>query len=296
VTRVARLLAPAKVNLRLRVLGQRADGYHDLDTLFQAIDLTDEVSVALRGHDVRLDVRGPHGTEIGAISDNLAYRAAMRFARRVGFEGGIAVELTKRVPAGAGLGGGSSDAAAVLRCLATLLEISDRDHRVRATAEELGSDVPFFLSGSTLARGTGRGEIIEPLQALPVADLVLISPPVHLSTARAYAALSESRRGTTAPLAASHPPPGSWDDVVARASNDFEPVVLAMRPEIRRALDALADRGARFALMSGSGSSVFGLFSSRAESERVASALSTELDWASRAVRTLLTMPEPRVA
>jgi 4-diphosphocytidyl-2-C-methyl-D-erythritol kinase len=177
-----------------------------------------------------------------------------------------------------------------------LLDISERDHRVRATAEELGSDVPFFLCRSALARGTGRGEVLEPLEALPQADLVLIAPPVHVSTAKAYAALSESRREAARASSPAPPPPGSWSDVSAEASNDFEPVVLGMHPEIRRALDALRAHGARFALMSGSGSSVFGLFSSGAESERVASALAAELDWPSRAVRTLVTMPEPRLA
>jgi 4-diphosphocytidyl-2-C-methyl-D-erythritol kinase len=288
VTAVAHVLAPAKVNLHLRVLRRRSDGYHDLDTLFQAIDLADEIAVELRPEGIELDVQG---ADLGPAADNLAYRAAERLAACVGYEGGIAVRLTKRIPAGAGLGGGSSDAAAVLRCFSELLDIHRDDRRVREAAEQLGSDVPFFLSGSTLARGRGRGEILDPMSSLPTADLVLISPPVHVSTAKAYAALSESRRGASAEAASSVPSPRSWDDVAAQAVNDFQPIVGAAHPEIGTALDALEVGGARFALMSGSGSSVFGLFGSRAEAERVASELGARLSWPCRAVRTLTDMP-----
>ncbi len=288
-TGIARALAPAKINLRLQVLGRRTDGYHDLDTLFQAIDLADEVSVELRETGIELDVKGP---DLGAAVDNLAYRAAARLAESVGFDGGLAVKLVKRIPAGAGLGGGSSDAAAVLLCLSRLLGIPRDDGRVRATAEALGSDVPFFLSGSVLARGRGRGEVLEPLQALPPADLVLVSPSVHVSTADAYAALSASRGGTSQDARAPFAAPSTWDDVAARASNDFEPIIVAAHPEIGRALDALRSRGARFALMSGSGSSVFGLFSSRVDAQQTAALLGSQHSWACRAVRTLTTVPD----
>ena len=284
----ARVLAPAKVNLLLRVLGRRPDGYHDLDTLFQAIDLMDEVAVELRGEGIELDVRG---ADLGAPADNLAYRAAERLATSVGYAGGIAVRLTKRIPAGAGLGGGSSDAAAVLRCLAQLLNVPHHDRRVRGAAETLGSDVPFFLRGSALTHGRGRGEILEPVPPLPAADLVLISPPVHVSTAAAYAALSAARRGTSAASPRTVPQPSSWDEVAALASNDFQPVMVAAHPEIGRALDALDSHGARFALMSGSGSSVFGHFGSTAAARSAAEALTERLGWPCRAVRTLAAVP-----
>ena len=288
-SRQARVLAPAKVNLRLRVLGRRADGYHDVDTLFQAIDLADDVRVELRGAGVELDVRG---ADLGAATDNLAHRAARRLAESLAYGGGVAVRLEKRIPAGAGLGGGSSDAAAVLRCLSTLLDVPADEPRVLAVAAELGSDVPFFLAGNALARGTGKGEILEPLSALSPADLVLISPPVHVSTAAAYGALSASRRGTLSHGSAEAPRvPRSWDDVAAGASNDFEPVIEAAHPEVARTLDALRARRARFALLSGSGSSVFGLLPSWDEADRVAAELTAELAWSCRAVRTLSAMP-----
>jgi 4-diphosphocytidyl-2-C-methyl-D-erythritol kinase len=292
VTATLRIPASAKVNLRLRVLGRRADGYHDLDTLFQAIDLADDVLVELGGEGIGLDVRG---ADLGPAADNLAYRAAARLAEAVGYGGGIKVGLTKRIPAGAGLGGGSSDAAAVLRCLARLLGLGEDDPRIRATAEALGSDVPFFLSGSPLARGTGRGEILERLSPLPTADMVLVSPSVHVSTAAAYAALAATRRagadggGVAEPFSA----PRSWEDVAAGATNDFDPVIRSAHPEIGQALAALRSRGARFALMSGSGSSVFGSFASTEEAQRVASELSDTLAWPCVAVRTRTSMPEP---
>ena len=292
-SRAARVLSPAKVNLHLRVLGRRPDGYHDLDTLFQAIDLTDEVGVELRGERIALDVHGP---DLGPPDENLAYRAAARLATSVGFEGGVALRITKRIPAGAGLGGGSSDAAAVLRCLTEILDLPHDDGRVRSVAETLGSDVSFFLCGSALARGRGRGEILEPLPPLPPADLVLISPPVHVSTAAAYAALSASRTASAEPPLPPGPAPCSWDDVATLAANDFEPLMAEAHPEIASALEALASEGARFALMSGSGSSVFGHFPSAAAAEKAAGGLTDRLGWPCRAVRTLAAMPGVEVS
>jgi 4-diphosphocytidyl-2-C-methyl-D-erythritol kinase len=288
----ARVVAPAKVNLRLQVLGRRADGFHEIDTLFQAIDLADEVGVSLRGRGIRLDVRG---ADVGPVEENLAYRAAQRFAQEVGMTGSVAIELTKRVPAGAGLGGGSSDAAAVLRCLAKLAQTEIDDPRVMRAAEALGSDVPFFLGSSPLARGRGRGERLEALAPLPAADLVLVSPPVHVSTAEAYAALAAARSGKANESKGPVPSPRSWEDVAASASNDFESVIAARHQEVRRALGALASAGATFSLMTGSGSSVFGWFPGQEAARGAAEELGRHLGWPCRAVRTLGTLPEPQV-
>ncbi len=285
--------APAKVNLLLRVLGKRPDGYHEIDTIFQAIDLADEVAVRLGGSGVRLDVAG---ADLGPVEDNLAYRAAERLIAEVGFDGGCDIHLVKRIPSGAGLGGGSSDGAAVLRCVARLLGLAVGDARVARVAAELGSDVPFFLGASPLARGQGRGELLEPLEPLPAADLVLVSPPVHVATAAAYRALSESGRRRTPVPGRDAGAPMSWADVAANAWNDFQAVVGAVHPEIGRALQALLAAGASMALMSGSGSSVFGRFGDRATSEGTAAALARDLGWSCRAVRTLERMPDPRVA
>jgi 4-diphosphocytidyl-2-C-methyl-D-erythritol kinase len=284
--------APAKVNLRLRVLGKRADGYHDIDTLFQAIDLADEVTVRLGGPGVRLDV---DGADLGPVEGNLAYRAAAGLMAEVGFGGGCDIRLVKRIPVGAGLGGGSSDGAAVLRCVAALLGLAGSDARVARVAAQLGSDVPFFLGASPLARGRGRGELLEALEPLPATDFVVVSPPVHVSTAVAYQELSASReRGTPVPEP-DGAAPKNWADVSTTAGNDFQAVIAAAHSEIGRALQALRGAGASMALMSGSGSSVFGRVGDRATAEAVAAALTRDLGWSCRAVRTLETMPPPRI-
>jgi 4-diphosphocytidyl-2-C-methyl-D-erythritol kinase len=292
----ARLLAPAKVNLRLRVLGRRPDGYHDIDTLFQAIDLTDDVIVTLAGSGIRLDVEGP---DLGPLHENLAYRAAEGLSTALEFDGGIRIRLTKRIPAAAGLGGGSSDAAAVLRCLAALLDVDAADARLARVAAELGSDVPFFLSASTLAYGIGRGEVLEPLDALPGADLVVVSPPVHVGTAAAYRALAAERRSsgqsTSSTPGGPRQPPRNWEDVTRQAWNDFQAVIAEINPEITRAIEAIEDAGATFALMSGSGSSVFGLFGDRQGAERAAAESAEALAWPCRVVRTLEAFPEPQL-
>jgi 4-diphosphocytidyl-2-C-methyl-D-erythritol kinase len=295
VRRAARVHAPAKVNLRLRVLARRPDGYHDIETLFQAIDLADEVVVERKGRGVELEVRGAN---VGPVSENLAFRAASRLRAEAGLEHGLRVTLTKRVPAGAGLGGGSSDAAAVLRCVARLAGFPESHSLLFRVALELGSDVPFFLGSSPLALGRGRGEIIEPLPPLPAADLVLVSPPVHVSTAAAYGLLAEARRGRTregGARALDRPPPvpATWREVAALADNDFESVVTRLHPEIARALAALRAAGASIAMMSGSGSSSFGLFERGEEAVRAAEALERELGWPCRPVRTLTALPEP---
>jgi 4-diphosphocytidyl-2-C-methyl-D-erythritol kinase len=289
VSRTARVSAPAKVNLRLRVLGKRPDGYHEIDTLFQAIDLADDVLVRLGGVGIRLSVAG---ADVGPAEQNLAHRAAARFAAEFGLREGVEIELTKRIPAGAGLGGGSSDAAATLRALSALVGVASDDGRLASAATSIGSDVPFFLGKSALARGRGRGERLEPLAPLPIADLVLVSPPVHVSTAAAYGALAASRSG--APVATEPAAnPASWDEVTSQAFNDFQLLVASAHPEVSRAVDALESSGASFALMSGSGSSAFGLFGGRDRALGAAGELAQRLGWPCRAVRTLRELPPP---
>lgn len=292
-----RLAAPAKVNLRLKVLSRRPDGYHDIETLFQAIDLADEVAVELGGRGIELEVRG---ADLGPEKENLAYRAAARLREQTGLRQGLRVTLTKRIPVGAGLGGGSSDAAAVLRCAARLAGLAEGDPRARRVALELGSDVPFFLGSSPLAIGRGRGELLEPLAPLPPADLVVVSPELRVSTAAAYGWLDEARRESGAEWAARSghappPAPTTWREVAALAENDFEPIVGSLHAEVARALAALRAAGASLAMLSGSGASSFGLFEDRDQAVRVARELERELGWPCRAARTLATFPPPAV-
>jgi 4-diphosphocytidyl-2-C-methyl-D-erythritol kinase len=288
-SRVAAMLAPAKVNLFLRVFDRRLDGYHELETLFQAIDLADEVRVERGGGSVELEVRG---ADLGPVEDNLAHRAAARLLGETRISEGVRITLTKRIPAGAGLGGGSSDAAAALRCVALLFEISSEDTLMRRIAAELGSDVPFFLCGSPLAAGRGRGEVLEPFEHLPEAHLVLVMPPVHVSTAWAYHALDDARRKHRESGGRRlRGQPRSWEDVAGDAHNDFQDVVAEQHPEVARSLAALEGAGAGLAVMSGSGAASIGLFPDRAATERAAETLSAELGWACTAVRTLTGLP-----
>jgi len=289
----ARILAPAKVNLSLRVLRRRGDGFHDIDTLFQAVDVTDEVEVEVVGSSLgrgglELELAGP---DLGASEENLAYRAARLFLDEVGSSRGARIRLAKRIPVGAGLGGGSSDAAAVLRCLAEVVG-GVPPERLSQLGARLGSDVPFFLGGSPLARGTGRGEVLQPLPSLPAADLVLVSPPVHVSTAEAYGALAASRGSRVPTSDAAAPGLDAWEDLPGVAANDFEAVMVAAHAEIGRALDALRGAGARAALMTGSGSTCFGLFESRAAASHAAEAIGQRTGWRSVAVRTLERFPD----
>ena len=289
----ASISAPAKVNLFLRVFDARPDGYHELETLFQAIDLADDVRVERRATRVELEVVG---ADLGPKDANLAYRAAARLLEHGGIDGGLAVTLTKRIPVGAGLGGGSSDAAAVLRCGAALVGIPAEAPLLNRLAAELGSDVPFFLGPDPIALGRGRGEVLEGIPPLPAANLVLVTPPVHVSTAWAYRALDDARRsGGAGGGAALSGRPRGWADVAAMAHNDFQRVVAAAHPEVARSLEALIEAGAEWALLSGSGSASFGLFSDGLAAERAAEELTNELGWLCRAVRTLSALPAPRL-
>jgi 4-diphosphocytidyl-2-C-methyl-D-erythritol kinase len=298
-TRAVRVAAPAKINLGLRVLDRRPDGYHDLRTVFQAIDLSDEVSVQTGGEGIELAEVGPSP---GPADENLAVRAARAYRDATGFAEGVHISLHKRIPPGAGLGGGSSDAAAVLKCLALLA--GDRDgERLDALGADLGSDVPFFLGSGARALGTGRGEILRPLTPLPERHVLLVLPPVHVSTAEAYRRLDTARassdegegavRGAISVDAAAAGDPRDWAAVDSGAHNDFEPVIVPVHPEIARSLAALREAGATAVSMSGSGSASFGLFE---ESERASSAaarLSGALGWPCVLARTLQTMPVP---
>jgi len=294
VSATARLSAPAKVNLFLRVLGALPDGYHALETLFQAIDLADDVRVERADAGVELAV---DGADVGPAEQNLAHRAATELLARSGMGGGVRIGLTKRIPAGAGLGGGSSDAAAVLRCVAALYEIPAGEGMLRGIAEELGADVSFFLGRSPLAAGRGRGDVLEPFEPLPEAMLVLVCPPVHIATAWAYRALDEARLlRSPSGSGTLRGRPGSWSEVTAQAHNDFQALVVAAHPEVARSLEALRAAGAAGALMSGSGSTSFGIFPDRGAAESAAASLEAELGWPCPVVRTLMVFDEPRLA
>jgi 4-diphosphocytidyl-2-C-methyl-D-erythritol kinase len=288
---IAVVAAPAKVNLVLDVLGRRPDGYHEIRTVFQAVDLADEVRVVLGPVGIRVHVTG---ADVGPEKENLAYRAAEKFVAAFGAGGrGYDIHLTKRIPAGAGLGGGSSDAAAVLRCLSVLASAPPSADEVGILGSELGSDVAFFLGASTLALGVGKGERLSPMLPLPEAHLVLALPPVHVGTADAYRALARGPWDPGSVPAKPTPSLGDWTDAAAVLHNDFEAAVAAAHPEIASSLDALRASGARAAALSGSGAASFGIFQDAGEAARVADVLSETLGWPFLAVRTLREWPWP---
>jgi len=241
------LAAPAKINLFLEILGQRSDGFHEIETVFQTLALADRVTVRLAdGPDgVRLLCSDP---SLPQDRENLAYRAAALVAAALPGLGLIHIELEKRIPHGAGLGGGSSDAAAVLRALARL------DARVRgldlpALALALGSDVPFFLIGGT-AHATGRGERLTALPDAQGGALTVLMPPEHLATPRVFAALTEAERGPrSARGAGAWATPQSWR---GQLDNRLTGPAQRLCPAVSGLLGLLASRSVPH-LLSGSG-------------------------------------------
>ena len=269
----------AKINWSLRVLGKRDDGYHEIDTVLQTISLHDTITLEATNDDViRLwcDDRS-----IPVDKTNLVGRAAAALRERYSIRRGARIRLEKRIPAEAGLGGGSSDAAATLIALAFLWEIEMSADDLVQIAEGLGSDVPFFLCGGT-AGATGRGSVVEPLEDSPQKHLLVIKPNASISTAKAYSTLNR------AALTSSDSKPILFRSQASNSSasidlnalhNDFEPVVFQLEPEIERAKVALLKSGARAAMLSGSGSAVFGIFENQDAQERAIQAIELETGW-----------------
>jgi 4-diphosphocytidyl-2-C-methyl-D-erythritol kinase len=248
----------AKINLALSVLGKRTDGYHDIQTVFQMIDLCDDLEFRPSAHiELRCESLPHLRTE-----ENLVWKAANLLAAKGSQKRGASIILKKRIPAGAGLGGGSSNAAAALMGLRRFwnLEISDPD--LWSLAKDLGSDVPFFLNGGT-AVGSGRGEIIQPLFDFPACHLAVIFPGVHVSTAEAYRSLNLGLTSSTEDLRIQRfiGKVQAGTSFLTELFNDFEASILPAYPLIMEAKDFLQERGATATLLSGSGSSVFGFFS-----------------------------------
>lgn len=255
-----RLEALAKVNRSLCVLGKRPDGYHELDTLFQTIDLFDDLSLE---EDDRLTLSIEGGT-LSADGSNLVLRAAHALAVRAGAVRGARLRLTKRIPVGAGLGGGSADAAAALLGLNALWGLGLATQELRLAAASVGSDVAFFLFGGR-ARGTGRGEQIEMLSDVPDESLVLLVPPFGMTTPDVYRNLGARPLPDPPPAA---PPAGELPE-----RNDLEATAERLRPELRIFRASLLSAGAVSARLSGSGSALFGVFPSDDAARRAAAAL-----------------------
>lgn len=281
---VVTVVAPAKVNLGLRVSARRGDGFHEIDTLFATVEIGDRLRLARTASGVAGTVNDRRGPGAGAEPvppmgpENLAFRAAEAWLEAAGRPGGVHVELDKRLPIAAGLGGGSSDAGAVLRAIASLWPA---DVDTLAVAKKLGSDVPFFASGHAVARGRGRGERLV-ARSLPARWLVLVNPGVAVPVAEAYGALM------------AFGPPLDWDAVASawsegrapRWRNDLQAGVLRGHPEVRAALSALSEAGLGAPLLSGSGATCFGLARDEEHAGRVAREIgAARPDWWTTAAR-----------
>ena len=252
-----RIRSFAKVNLALAVLGRRADGFHEIRNVFQSIDLNDEIEIR-SSSELRLECEGLPDVP---VESNLAWKAARALVQLVSPGQGAHLILRKKIPPGAGLGGGSSNAAATLLGLIRFWGIRPSEADLMALAANLGSDVPFFLHGGT-ALGIGRGEEIYPLPEIPKSHLLVIYPGIHVSTAEAYHSLNltlTSRHAAHKIQRFCSRLPGD-PECLTMIFNDFESSILPAHPAIDEAKAFLNSRGAAASLLSGSGSSVFGFF------------------------------------
>ena len=252
-----KIRAYAKINLGLHVLGKRTDGYHNIETVFRLIDLYDELEIVQADEGTHFTSNNP---ELKEDNTNLCVRAANLLRDLTGTHTGVEISLKKRIPIGAGLGGGSSDAAAALRGIAKLWSLEISQSELQTISASLGSDVPFFFVGET-AYATGRGEILEPLTLQIPYTILVVTPKIHVSTSWAYSELKPIAGQRKLDLKALLRDRIS-DHAALRSQlvNDFEEPVFRTYPEIRTLKESLLNAGAIHAIMSGSGSSVFALF------------------------------------
>jgi len=260
------LAAPAKINLSLRILGKRPDGYHELETLMVPIRLADEIEVAhAPGHGVSLVCNDP---EIPTGPDNLCVKAVEAFREETGITHGIAISLMKRIPHGAGLGGGSSDAAAVLKAMNALFEEPLVPQELLMVGSCLGSDVPFFLHGGA-AWCRGRGEILEDAPRVTDRTLLLIKPPFPVPTAWAYGRYAALRESPDPLLHPRKEEPQSLDGITI--TNDLETPVFSKYILLPVMKDWLREQsGVESAFMTGSGSTMVAVIKARTVSDDIA--------------------------
>lgn len=264
----------AKINLGLKIKGKRPDGFHELETVFKLVDLHDDVTLE------RIDGTGIHmscsDASLPCDGTNLCYRAAEKMQDLAGRKFGMRIHLEKRIPIGGGLGGGSSNAAAVMVGIRELLEFDIEKERLVDAGAELGSDVPFFVGafqgmGKT-ATGSGRGEILEFFEWPLTETVVLINPGIHVDTGWAYKNYAR-KCASDADLQGSFSLTNRVESIKFSAllakplffGNYFEPLVFEAYPKIKKLRDLLEERGAKIARLSGSGSTVFGIFEENAD-------------------------------
>ena len=269
--------ARAKVNLTLDILGSRADGYHEVSMIMQTIELCDELELEKISGGVELFMDAtkiPGGETIPTDEKNLAWRAALEFQKFCGKNFGVSISLTKKIPAAAGLAGGSADAAAVIRGMNRLYELNLTEDELCTIGAKVGSDVPFCIIGGTCL-AEGRGEILTRLAPVKKFSVVLAKPDGEISTAWAYKTYDENPATTHLPtkkiiadLAG-----GNYDAAFKNFSNVLEGVALKKIPAIAECRDKMIAAGAKVALMSGSGPTVFALTDDDAIAEKIAASV-----------------------
>jgi 4-diphosphocytidyl-2-C-methyl-D-erythritol kinase len=286
------LLAPAKINWFLKVGRKRPDGYHEILSLMQFITLYDELSFTL-SEDITVNIENPEMLNI-PMEDNLVFKTALRLKEITGSKKGVFIKIKKEIPSGAGLGGGSSDAAVTLKGLNDLWSLGLKQKELMDIASEIGSDVPFFLNGPA-AIVRGRGDIIEKIELKDSRILLLVKPDIRISSKWAYSEFDRIKGGEgNSPFnSPSYLKRGKggvsgksncWDDHII---NDLEEPVFMRYPELKEIKERLLKSGALYAAMTGSGSTLFGVFNTEEEAHKAL--LNFENLW-TKVVKTIVTL------
>jgi 4-diphosphocytidyl-2-C-methyl-D-erythritol kinase len=280
-----RLPSFAKINLSLRVVGKRDDGFHELCTVFQTISLADEIRIG-EADELTLTCSNPL---MPTDSDNIIVKAVERLSQEHGVKLGARIHLEKHIPSPGGLGGGSSNAAVTLLALRKLWDLPITDEDLESIGRELGADVPFFVRGGT-ALGTGRGDVIEPLGDIRPRPMLIVTPNVSIPTREAFAGVSAPSLTSEAAksiLQICRFESESADFLQTAVTNDLESSVFEKFPEVRRVKQKLLELGATNAAMSGSGASVFAIFDKEETRQAALKALDTEVNWRKFAVAAI---------
>jgi 4-diphosphocytidyl-2-C-methyl-D-erythritol kinase len=271
-TSAVRIAAHAKINLFLRILARESSGYHQIETAFALLELADQLDVRRVDSGVALEVEGP---DLGPTEDNLAVRAARAVLEASGNRFGVTIRLTKRIPVRAGLGGGSSDAAAALHAVNALAGNAVPRHELLHIAARLGADVAFFASGAPLALGWGRGERFFRLPAPPSAPALVAVPSIAVATPDAYRWWDDANATPVArgPVVLDAEALATWGSIGRLGGNDFESPVFGKHPELRTLYEKLAGTGPVWVRMCGSGSAVAAVYKKESERDDAATRL-----------------------
>ena len=268
------LFSHAKINLRLDIVRKRKDGYHDIRTLFQKVSLKDELRITTSGSSIKVEC---DNHQVPANEGNLAYTAAQAILSQYGIKDGVSISIKKNIPIAAGLGGGSSNAASTLLGINQLFGLGASTRELMRIGRNIGADVPFFIFGKT-ALATGIGDRLEKIEITPKLWLLLITPGIQVSTAWAYSnlrmELTSRPINTTISNCINH-----LTEIISLLSNDLEKVVIPRYPIVKNIKEELLNKGAQGSLMSGSGSTVYGIFSSEDEAKEAYGQLTNHSDW-----------------